>query len=909
MAQETQEAIKKISAQAVSFIDSFVTLLDNESLKWGEQAFSEFLTEQSKSKEDIANEIKANFAVYFDTYNFHTKAFTPAVTMENELQTKIESLVGGDGNVADYAPLNKSYDDLVTASNAEIIEPEPEGEPEANTTELSVSPESITFKTGETQKLTITTNALDFDIESSNPQVVSVNKIKKEAKGTGKGDARITISAQVAGGQKITKEIICKVTQSLDISFGDDGEILENTYHYDETLPLSINGTIAYKKGDNDHDPLIKLVFDGKLQRWQVIGVKITKFNKENEPYALYFMASEGAVANSLGNMKLEKVIVDLIDELFQQEVPNMTQTIKNLFNTTISPLIEAEMNKIPQYVRNEITTEIDAIIDEKIENTLADKFDELMRAETEKKIKEFTFSNIEPYHKTDDIPKWVGVIISNFRPAGKSYGHHDYSRRLNTNGIEEEWLDLEAERVNDCSNDDVLTKLFDKVEPFKSMERMEMLYSDLKNIAGDSIYGKEMFERLMSQSQDRNNKLWNGKFFTRGNETDVSGRESAWFVPLKKCHYIDIEFSLVGDDDNRYMLKAVGENEFTINLKDYFPNAVGIKTYYAKCPKAGYREFRTNELEITSNVHPAFLNYYDTRNNILETPLELDYVYTGAFFDVKANNSETWTAGNLGWHLTSRPFLNTYVNGEYMKNLVTKYAKNMWGMNPSVGVNFKHIEHSYMHLVWLLQCIERGNDLISERKCALLGYKYKWFAKVYTELTLKTGHTWELGNQTGVVNFGQTSYNYRGIENMIQSFYHYLGGINQQNGTKDIWLHLPHSHRFVEDLFAYDGNNWVKTDYTHRNLSTAVSGSNYDASVHKHIKAGMLGCFEDRGGRLARHYCYSHNNNVNEDRQILFFGCTNDISGDGNGRSVGLSSHWDASSGLYWRNAFRSCI
>lgn len=695
---------------------------------------------------------------------------------------------------------------------------------QTNTTELNVSPLSFNMKVGDTQTLSIFTNALDFTIESSNPNVVNVSKVKKQIAGVGKGDANVTITAQVEGGELLTQVVKCKVTQNLDLSFGDEKEILENVYPYDYTLPLSVHGTIAYKKGDDDYSPLIKLVFDGKLQRWQVIGIKITKWNIDNEPYSIYYLATEGAVAQSLGNMSLEKVIVDMIDTLFIQEAPNMEKTITDLFDNTINPLMQTELDNVPLYVRNSITDEIEKIMNEKIATMLSENFDELVENKVIDKLKENVFGRIEPYHKEKDIPKWVGVILTEHpQNTTKNIEERYLSRRINTNGIEEEWLSLKDVRINDFTNNDELTKLFDSIEPYKSMDRMEIMYDDLKNIAGDSIYSKEIFERLMSQSLDKNNALWNGSFYS-ANETEIFNRESAWFIPIKKCHYIDVEFT-INNDDKRYMLKAVGEKEFEVDIKDYFPNATSIKLNYIKCEKVGLKEFYVDETKIASVVHPSFLNYYDMQCNVMPYPLELDYIYVGAFNDVSTKTTDDFSgSGTLNWFLAPKPFANTYVKWLQMKQMTQQKAKYMFGMNPNIGVNMRHMSHNYQHLLMLMQTIERGDILASNIKGTSFGNSYKWKWQTFGESTIKTGYTWHLGNKTGFVMANTPNNNYRGIENFLGILYAYLEDVERQNGTKQIWFHLPHTHRFVPDLWNYDGINWINSGYANRDSNTSYA-------------------------------------------------------------------------------------
>lgn len=739
-----------------------------------------------------------------------------------------------------------------------------------NTTELNVAPSVINLKVGETKIVSINTNALDFTMESSNPNVIGVNKFKKQIVGIGKGDAQVTITAQVNGEELLTEIITCHITQNLGLDFGSEAEILENTHHYDETLPLSVNGTIAYKRGDNDFDPLIKLVFDGRLQRWQVIGIKITKWNSDNEPYSLYFMASEGAVADKLNTMNLERVIVDMVDRLFIQETPNMSRTIQDLFHNEINPLIEAECAKIPQYIQNEITHEIDQKIEDKMERVLDEKFTELVEKRVEEKIKEFSFSRIEPYHKKRDLPKWVGVIMANTpKMNGKLEQEQFISRRINTNGIEEHWIANNHIRINDFGNDDELTKLFDSIEPFRSMDRMEIMYSDLKNIAGDSIYSKEIFERLMSQSLDKNHKLWTGSFYG-GDLTEINRRESLWFVPLKKCHYIDVEFALDDTNKNRYILKAVGEKEFTIDLKNYFPNITSIKIVNANVSEScGWKQFYVNGTEITSVVHPAFLNYYDPQCNILSEPIELDYVYVGAFLDVMCPVSENFNGvSQHNFFLGSKPFANVYSNGLNFKRQQNEYVKYMFGMNPSVGVNLKSMEFSYAQLLDLLIFIERG-DILCTSKQGLYSERYKW-ANNYIQKSYFNGYTWHLGNKTGSVKTNIFESNYRGIEN-FRKINEYIEGIWKETNNQ-IYLHKPHTHRYKPRLFEKDGIHYIASN----------------------IK--FLNDLQQEWNALSlpnRYLTYNKNAERNNDKKLLY----------------SLDYFFGGSDGVWWMHASRSCI
>lgn len=687
----------------------------------------------------------------------------------------------------------------------------------SNTTELNVAPSVVNLKVGETKIVSINTNALDFTMESSNPNVIGVNKFKKQIVGIGKGDAQVTITAQVNGGELLTEIITCHITQNLGLNFGSENEILENTHHYDETLPLSVNGTIAYKRGDNDFDPLIKLVFDGRLQRWQVIGIKITKWNSDNEPYSLYFMASEGAVADKLNTMNLERVIVDMVDRLFIQETPNMSRTIQDLFQNEINPLIEAECAKIPQYIQNEITHEIDKKIEDKMERVLDEKFTELIGQRVEEKIKEFTFGRIEPYHKKRDLPKWVGVLLSQTKKTSRIKEELEISRRINTNGIEEDWFSNNDMRMNDLTNDDEITQLFDNIEPYRSMDRMEISYSDLKNIAGDSIYSKEMFERLMSQSLDKNNRFWNGAFYNIKKQ-EIDRIHSMWFVPIKKCHYIELEFTINDENYDRYLLKAVGEKEFTIDLKDYFPNITSFQIVNVSLGESvGHKPFYVNGTQITSNVHPAFLNFYDSQCNILNEPLELDYIYIGAFPDTKIPTTTDFCGLNkAGFFLGPKPFKAIYSKEKNLFDIHNMHLKYMFGMNPAIGVNIRNVDYRYLQLFELLITIEAG-DTPSRSKSNLFRERYKWFVNHLTEdLNYQSGHTWEHGNKTGCVcvvsgNSNYIANTYRGIENLKRLISSYVDGIFNEN--KKIFVHRPHTHRFKPALFEKDGIHYIQSD------------------------------------------------------------------------------------------------
>ena len=86
------------------------------------------------------------------------------------------------------------------------------GNDTAETTSLSVSPESVTVAKGEEQAMTIETEADDFTIESENTSVATVDKASKKITGVMEGNTNVNISAQKTGKAKATKTVPVEVT-------------------------------------------------------------------------------------------------------------------------------------------------------------------------------------------------------------------------------------------------------------------------------------------------------------------------------------------------------------------------------------------------------------------------------------------------------------------------------------------------------------------------------------------------------------------------------------------------------------------------------------------------------------------------------------------------------------------------
>lgn len=651
-----------------------------------------------------------------------------------------------------------------------------------------------------------------------------------------------------------------------DDSFGTEEDIRDHSYAYDAELPLSVNGTVAYKVGTGEADPVIKLQFNSTIQRWQVIGVKITKWTTENEPFAVYFLATTDEVKDKLENMNLESIIVDNIDTIFVEERPNMVATIKALFTETIEPLINERLETIPTTIEELMKGEIDSLIEEKIEAVLDESYAELITQKVEETIPKFHFGRIEPYHKEKQLPKWVGTIYHDCPLIGHRTDGH-FTRRINTNGIEEYWMGLNEKRINECSNSDELTQMFNNIEPYKSMGRMEISLIDLKNIEGDSIYSKTMYERLMSQSLDRNNKTWNGQYY-HGDTTEIANRQTAWFVPLKKCHFVDVSFTFDGlSAKEEFLLRAVGEEEFTINLKDYFPHATNFVFRYYKNEACGHPDYvTTSDGKITSRVHPAFLTKYDTSLLLMGDFVELDYVYMGAFLATKFNTTDdTRGLNTAGFRLLSKPFLSVYTKQLQFPQQYQQYLYHVYGNNPSIGVNMRPMSVEYAHLVDLLQYIESAYEIypnnINKNDD---GFKWtSWNLEDNADVNNHpTGMTWKLGNLSGKVYNTTTKFlsvNYRGIENFkLSQFYQYIYNHHKKGATR-LWHAYPHTSRKMPTLFATDAD-YKDTGYDIK-----------QGDISSLAERGTLGLF--RESKSGNYFENNYVGNSDSNRVLLYFG------------------------------------
>ena len=80
------------------------------------------------------------------------------------------------------------------------------------TTQLTVSPESVTVQKGAEQVLEITTEADDFAMESDNTGIATVDKAAKKITGVEVGNANVIITAEKTGKAKATKTVPVEVT-------------------------------------------------------------------------------------------------------------------------------------------------------------------------------------------------------------------------------------------------------------------------------------------------------------------------------------------------------------------------------------------------------------------------------------------------------------------------------------------------------------------------------------------------------------------------------------------------------------------------------------------------------------------------------------------------------------------------
>lgn len=489
--------------------------------------------------------------------------------------------------------------------------------------------------------------------------------------------------------------------------FLNTGEVaLEDTYLYDDTLPVSVNGTIAFKTGNTNESPLLKLQFNEPKNTWNVIGVRLVGYNQNNEPYNIYALASEGRLKQILESQTLEDVIMANIDKMFEENKAELELKLQEI----LDPLIKAETAKIPSLVEKEIRQNIDEIIEREINEKIDESISSVIREEIELELPKYNFKDKGAYKRGND--KWTGILLrfninASLNPNNK--GRSVY-RRINCAGMGEEWQSVSAEAGKE--QDSKIKAFFDDLEPYKSVERLEIMYEDLNKLVGNEVYSKSSYNLFKRKHQEQWGKYWNGSYIDVENIDMINNRQSSWFAPFKKCHYIDTLFYLNGNRNIIYQVKCVGEEPFSVDLREYFPNATQIEYESSNIPRLGIYPFAPddeaeNKFSIDSQLHPAFYDAWNTNNEPLlpEEFKELDYIYMSCFLGSLGNvDRSVWTnaAGGKTQMLESKPRQYNY----YTIDQQTGYM-NIMGDNPRIGVNIRDMPEMYMHIFELMLEIE----------------------------------------------------------------------------------------------------------------------------------------------------------------------------------------------------------
>ncbi len=489
--------------------------------------------------------------------------------------------------------------------------------------------------------------------------------------------------------------------------FLNTGEVaLEDTYLYDDTLPVSVNGTIAFKTGNTNESPLLKLQFNEPKNTWNVIGVRLVGYNQNNEPYNIYALASEGRLKQILESQTLEDVIMANIDKMFEENKAELELKLQEI----LDPLIKAETAKIPSLVEQEIKKNIDEIIEREINEKIDESISSVIREEIETELPKYNFKDKGAYKRGNS--KWTGILLRFNINASLNLNNNGHSvyRRINCAGMGEEWQSVSAEAGKE--QDPKIKAFFDDLEPYKSVQRLEIMYEDLNKLVGNEVYSKSSYNLFKKKHDEQWGKYWNGSFIDVENLDVINNRQSSWFAPFKKCHYIDTLFYLNGNRNIIYQVKCVGEEPFSVDLREYFPNATQIEYESSNIPRLGIYPFAPddeaeNKFSVDSQLHPAFYDAWNTNNEPLlpEEFKELDYIYMCCFLGSLGNvDRSVWTnaAGGKTQMLESKPRQYNY----YTRDQQIGYM-NIMGDNPRIGVNIRDMPEMYMQLFELMVEIE----------------------------------------------------------------------------------------------------------------------------------------------------------------------------------------------------------
>ena len=573
--------------------------------------------------------------------------------------------------------------------------------------------------------------------------------------------------------------------------FLNTGEVaLEDTYLYDDTLPISVNGTIAFKTGNTNESPLLKLQFNEPKNTWNVIGVRLVGYNQNNEPYNIYALASEGRLKQILESQTLEDVIMANIDKMFEENKAELELKLQEI----LDPLIKAETAKIPALVEKEIKDNIDEIIEREINEKIDEAIGGIIKENIEAELPKYNFKDKGAYKRGST--KWTGILLRyNMLGHGdksmnpNTNGHSVY-RRINCAGLGEEWQSVAAEAGKE--QDPKIKAFFDDLEPYKSVQRLEIMYEDLNKLVGNEVYSKSSYNLFKKKHDEQWGKYWNGSFIDVENLDVINNRQSSWFAPFKKCHYIDTLFYLNGNRNIIYQVKCVGEEPFSVDLREYFPNATQVEYECSNIPRLGIYSFAPaneaeNKFSIDSQLHPAFYDAWNTNNEPLlpEEFKELDYIYISCFLGSLGNvDKSVWTnAGSKTQFLESKP--RQYNN--YTRDQQSGYYGIM-GDNPRIGVNFRDMPEMYMHIFELMLEIEVVKRSLNE---------------------------WQTINTHGVTYSGE--YLYR----QVNKIWAYNGSENIYGNNKLYWrgVGLVGYNRVCGSASDSSCNYYVALPFTHRKI------------------------------------------------------------------------------------------
>ena len=514
------------------------------------------------------------------------------------------------------------------------------------------------------------------------------------------------------------EDILVFKTKSQFDDFLNTGEVaLEHTYLYDDTLPISVNGTIAFKTGSTNDSPVLKLQFNEPKNTWNVIGVRLVGYNHNNEPYNIYALASEGRLKQILESQTLEDVVMANIDKMFEENKADLELKLQEI----LDPLIKVETDKIPALVEKEIKDNIDEIIEREINEKIDKNISGIIKENIETELPKYNFKDKGAYKRGNS--KWTGILIRyNMRGHGDKSMNPNMNgdsiyRRINCAGLGEEWQSVSAEAGKD--QDPKIKAFFDDLEPYKSVQRLEIMYEDLNKLVGNEVYSKTSYNLFKKKHDDQWGRYWNGSFIDVETLDVINNRQSSWFAPFKKCHYVDTLFYLNGNKNIIYQVKCVGEEPFSVDLREYFPNATQIEYECSNIPTLGIYSFAPsdeaeNMFAVDSQLHPAFYDAWNTNNEPLlpEEFKELDYIYISCFLGSLGNvNKSVWTnAGSKTHFFESKPRHYNYYN---LNQHNTYYG--IMGDNPRVGVNFRAMPEMYKHIFEHMLEIELVKRSINE--------------------------------------------------------------------------------------------------------------------------------------------------------------------------------------------------